>query len=56
MRLLFVFLALLGVAVNALGASGSRLLVVLEDETLKSKYSTLLADVEGMLAFGEISE
>ncbi|KAJ5099753.1 hypothetical protein N7532_006754 [Penicillium argentinense] len=41
--LLFCFLA----AVNALSSSGSRLLVVLDDSTEKSLYSTLWSDLEG---------
>src|SRR4051812_20695507 len=36
-------------AVNALSSSGSRLLAVLEDTEQKSLYSTLWADLEGIL-------
>jgi len=46
MRLIFLLVALLGAVANALSAVGNRLLVVLEDETLKPKYSTLLGDLE----------
>lgn len=41
--LLCCFLA----AVNALSSSGSRLLVVLDESTEKSAYSTLWSDLEG---------
>jgi oligosaccharyltransferase complex subunit beta len=34
-------------AVNALSSSGSRLLVVLDESTEKSAYSTLWSDLEG---------
>lgn len=48
MRWLFSFLALvlLG-AVQAKSFSGSRLLVILEEQSEKEKYSVLLADLVG---------
>lgn len=45
--LLCCFLA----AVNALSSSGSRLLVVLDDSTEKSSFSTLWSDLEGNWMF-----
>jgi len=49
MRWLFSFLllALLGV-VQALSSSGSRLLVILEEESEREKYSVLLEDLSSM--------
>jgi len=52
MRWLFSFLALalLG-AVQALSSSGQRLLVILEEEAEREKYSVLLEDLSSMLHF-----
>jgi oligosaccharyltransferase complex subunit beta len=49
MRWLFSFLllALLGV-VQALSSSGSRLLVILEEESERENYSVLLEDLSSM--------
>lgn len=35
--------------VSALSATGSKLLVILEDESDKSKYSQFIEDLQGML-------
>jgi oligosaccharyltransferase complex subunit beta len=49
MRWLFSFMLLwLSAVVSALSASGSRLLVVLEEAGEKDKYSTFWGDLEGM--------
>lgn len=43
-----MLLALLG-AVQALSSSGQRLLVILEEEAEREKYSVLLEDLSSML-------
>jgi oligosaccharyltransferase complex subunit beta len=45
----FLLFALLG-AVQALSSVGGRLLVVLDEESEKSKYSKVLGDLEGKSA------
>ena len=47
MQGLLFFILCLFAAVNALSSSGSRLLVVIEDETQKDLYSTFWGDLEG---------
>lgn len=49
MKALFSFLfLLLAAAVQALSATGSRLLVILDDVADKSEYSTFLGDLTSM--------
>lgn len=48
---LALLLSCLLAAVNALSSSGSRLLVVLDESTEKSAYSTLWSDLEGKHIF-----
>lgn len=49
----FLFLGFVA-AVHALSSSGSRLLVILEDEAEKSLYSTFWSDLEGELRLRQV--
>lgn len=50
MRSLFsLFVFLFAAVVSAIGTSGNRLLVILDDVADKSAYSKFLADLEGAL-------
>jgi oligosaccharyltransferase complex subunit beta len=51
--LYFILLGFWGACVHALSSSGSRLLVVLEED--KSLYSNLWADLEGIYFFSTFS-